>query len=151
MEMPLREPTLVILQLLAALLTLAGLLLTALACMTPGADPRAAALASAPLYGLPLLALLLPGRWLPAPRRELAAEFLGQVLFALLGLAAFVAWAPDLMAAVAAGAAGLFLAGRLLFLLGYRLAPAWRVYGAALNGFGSGFLLLAGLGFWLTA
>lgn len=149
--MILREPTLVILQQLAALLTLAGLLLTALAFMAPGSDPLAAALASAPLYGLPLLALLLPGQWLPAPRRVLAVECLGQTLFALLGLAVFVAQAPDLMAGVAAGAVGLFLAGRLLFLLGYRLQPAWRVYGAALNAFGSGFLLLAGLGFWLTA
>lgn len=150
-EMPLRDPALVTLQSLAALLTLAGLLLTAVAFMAPGTDPCAVALDSLPLYGLPLAALLLPARWLPAPRRELLPETLAQLLFAGLGLAVFVAWAPDLMAGVAGGSAGLFLAGRGLYLLGYRVTPAWRIYGAALNWFGSGFLLVAGLGFWFTS
>lgn len=145
------ERTLITLQSLAALLTLAGLLLTAVAVMAPGGDPRAAALATLPLYGLPLAVLLLPARWLPAPRRALWPEAVAQLLAALAGLAVFVAFAPDLMAGVAAAAAWLFLAGRGLYFLGYRLAPAWRHYGAALTWFGSGFLLVAGLGFGFTA
>ena len=86
----------------------------------------------------------------PGLRGAILQNTLEQAVLGALALAAFVGVAPERWLGFAPIAAGVFLAGRALFAVGYAISPMARFFGFALNFYASLALLAAAMGFALS-
>lgn len=153
--------TVVHLQVLAAIMTIAVIFAFALSTAEPQLCCAKTALRTAPFYAIPLTIALFMVMWERASNPEKILGYksqsektifssylqntVEQTILAVLSVMTLIAYVPVHFAVLITLSGWIFVVGRLLFLIGYLISPMWRFYGFSLNFYTSAALLIIGL------